>query len=61
MPKEITFTKRLDNGKTVERVASTPNEVVQLRFDGWTEKKTSAAPVPGPPAGGDKRPAGGGK
>jgi hypothetical protein len=41
--KEITFTKKLDNGKTVTRVASTPNEIVQLQFDGWTEKKTSAS------------------
>lgn len=43
--KEITFTKKLDNGKTATRVASTPNEIVQLRFDGWTEKKPSGTPA----------------
>lgn len=42
MSKEITVTKKLDNGDVVERVVSTPNEIVQAEFDGWTEKKTSS-------------------
>ncbi len=40
MSKEITYTKRLDNGRVVERVASTPDEIVAAEFAGWTEKKT---------------------
>ena len=39
-PDGTVFVRKDDAGKEIERVAYTPSDMVKLRFDGWTEKKT---------------------
>ncbi len=49
MAKPITFTRKGEDGRTHTRIAYTPAEAVQMRFDGWKEEsepvKTLKAPT----------------
>lgn len=49
------YTKKFDDGRTRERVASTPRDHVQLQFEGWVPKGEKANPaVPGEAPKSDK-------